>query len=92
MIRTPHFTLTDEQLDSLVDALVYALDSHEGYLDHLYAEAGKEEEDRDSDIDNYIEMAEDDRIKWEYLRDELQGLIDARPKLTFGIPINPEMN
>jgi hypothetical protein len=91
MIRTPHFTLTDAQLDSLVDALVYALDDIGEYIDYLHKEAVKEDAN-DADLDDAIMFAEEDRSRWTFLRDELQDMIDARPKLTIVKPFNPEHN
>jgi len=90
MIRTPCFTLTDAQLDSLVDALVYAIDDIEGYLEYLYGEQNKGSDD--PDLEDAIEVAAEDIGRWEYLRSELQDMIDARPKLTIIKPFNPEHN
>ena len=90
MIRTPCFTLTDAQLDSLVEALNCAIDSHEGYLDYLKGEQNKGSDD--PDLEDAIESAAEDIGKWEYLREELQDMIDARPKLTIIKPFNPEHN
>jgi hypothetical protein len=86
MIRTPHFTPTDAQLDSLVEALDCAIDSQEDYLEYLH---GKQD---DPDLEFAIESAAEDIGKWEYLRSELQDMIDARPKLTIIKPFNPEHN
>ena len=92
MIRTPHFTLTDEQLVSLVEALEHAVDDLHGYHKYLLDSAPNEPDADLDELDDVVLMVEEDLAKWTYLHEELQGLVDARPKLTFVKPFNPENN
>lgn len=92
MIRTPTFTLTDTQLDSLVEALDFCLFNAEGYLDYLRTDAMEEDDADPDDIIEAADLFESDMHEWEWLHETLKAMVVARPKLSIRTPYNPENN